>query len=148
MSVRVSAYSYIRYLSHLSIRLFICILNFCRYDYLKITNDRNQMIGKYCGQRTGLNVRINGSSYVVLTFRSDGSVQRNGFDLSFHFVSSGKYDYSQKTNIYHFQKWRANYSLAYTHGVRENLRQAALFVFLGWKNLLSVRTNNILIKGV
>ena len=29
----------------------------------------------------------------------------------------------------------------FTHGVRENLRHAAPFVFLGGKNLLTVRTN-------
>ncbi|XP_068681838.1 cubilin-like isoform X2 [Montipora foliosa] len=60
----------------------------CRYDYLRISNDRNHIIGTYCGVQTGLRVLIT-SSAAVLTFHSDGSVQFRGFDLSFSFLPLG-----------------------------------------------------------
>ncbi|XP_068730010.1 cubilin-like isoform X3 [Montipora capricornis] len=60
----------------------------CRYDYLRISNDRNHIIGTYCGLQTGLRVLIT-SSAAVLSFHSDGSVQYRGFDLSFSFIPLG-----------------------------------------------------------
>ena len=61
----------------------------CSYDYLRI-EDHYQTIGTYCGQRSGLNVRVTGN-YAVLTFRSDGSLRYRGYHLYFSFLSYGKY---------------------------------------------------------
>ena len=54
------------------------------YDYLRIAN-HYQTIGTYCGQRSGLNVRVTGN-YAVITFRSDGSVRYRGYQLYFSYV--------------------------------------------------------------
>ncbi|XP_044163640.1 MAM and LDL-receptor class A domain-containing protein 2-like [Acropora millepora] len=56
----------------------------CKWDYLKISDGRNQTNGRYCGYQTGKRVRVDGS-VAVLTFHTDGSVQRGGFYLSFSF---------------------------------------------------------------
>ncbi|XP_015762664.1 PREDICTED: uncharacterized protein LOC107341715 isoform X3 [Acropora digitifera] len=57
----------------------------CTYDYLRITDgSTNDAIPRYCGSQTGKHVRVEGS-VAVLTFHSDGSVQRRGFYLSFSF---------------------------------------------------------------
>ena len=66
------------------------ILIFFRFDYLRIFNDRNQIIGTYCGLRTGHSVRVSGTS-TLIKFHSDGSVQYKGYDLSFSYASPGKY---------------------------------------------------------
>ena len=57
-----------------------------RYDYLRITGGSNNTIGTYCGIQTGKSVRVFGT-VAVLTFHTDGSVQRRGFELSFSFFS-------------------------------------------------------------
>ena len=57
-----------------------------RYDYLRITDGSNNTIGTYCGIQTGKSVRVFGT-VAVLTFHTDGSVQRRGFELSFSFFS-------------------------------------------------------------
>ena len=62
---------------------------FCRYDYLKIAND-NQAIGMYCGQRSGQSVLVIGN-YAVLSFHSDSSVQKRGFELIFSRFPMGRY---------------------------------------------------------
>ena len=76
-------------LIYLFIYLFIYLIYFCSYDYLRITNN-NQTIGTYCGQRSGLNVRVTGN-YAVITFRSDRSVQYRGYQLYFFYVPLGKH---------------------------------------------------------
>ena len=55
-----------------------------RYDYLRITDDRRNTIGTYCGYQTGQRVRVV-ATVAVLTFRSDSSVQYRGFELIFSF---------------------------------------------------------------
>ncbi|XP_015771316.1 PREDICTED: dorsal-ventral patterning protein tolloid-like isoform X1 [Acropora digitifera] len=60
----------------------------CRYDYLRISDDRNKTIGTYCGDQTGERVRVV-ATVAVLTFRSDSSVQYRGFELIFSFFPRG-----------------------------------------------------------
>ena len=55
-----------------------------RNDYLRIADGSNNAIGTYCGNQTGKSVRVVGS-VALLTFHSDGSVQKRGFELSFSF---------------------------------------------------------------
>lgn len=62
---------------------------FKRYDYLRITNERNVTFGKYCGVRTGLTVSVTGR-YAVITFHSDGSQRKRGYKLIFTYINSGK----------------------------------------------------------
>ena len=64
-----------------------------RWDYLKISDGRNHTIGRYCGYQTGKRVRVDGS-VAVLTFHTDGSVQRGGFYLSFSFFRQPLGEYS------------------------------------------------------
>ena len=60
-----------------------------RYDYLRISNDNNYPVGKYCGVQSGLNISFTGR-YAVITFHSDGSDTYRGYKLDFSFVSPGK----------------------------------------------------------
>ena len=60
-----------------------------RFDYLRITNDKNQTVGTYCGYQPVKRVVVVGSA-AVLIFRSDSSVQLGGFHLSFTF-QQGKF---------------------------------------------------------
>ena len=55
---------------------------YCSYDYLKITDDNNVEVGKYCGELTGKEVAVSGD-YAVLTFHTDGIVQKKGFRILF-----------------------------------------------------------------
>ena len=61
-------------------------LFFCRYDYLKITNEHNQTVGKYCGVKTGRNVYVTGR-FAVISFHSDGSRSCSGYLLNFSYIS-------------------------------------------------------------
>ncbi|KAK2567944.1 CUB and peptidase domain-containing protein 1, partial [Acropora cervicornis] len=58
------------------------------WDYLRISDDRNNTIGTYCGDQTGQRVRVV-ATVAVLTFRSDSSVQDRGFELFFSFSPRG-----------------------------------------------------------
>ena len=60
-----------------------------RYDYLRITNDKNQAVGTYCGYQVGERVVVVGSGAVLL-FASESSVLNAGFHLSFTF-QQGKF---------------------------------------------------------
>ncbi|XP_015751521.1 PREDICTED: uncharacterized protein LOC107331445 [Acropora digitifera] len=61
---------------------------YCLYDYLRITDGSSRVIGTFCGQQTGRSVLVN-DTVAVLYFRADGSVQFNGFQLSFSFFPRG-----------------------------------------------------------
>ena len=54
-----------------------------RFDYLSIEN--NQDFGKYCGVRSGESVIVTGR-YVNISFHSDGSDIRRGYNVSFSAV--------------------------------------------------------------
>lgn len=54
----------------------------CSFDYLKIANEKNQSFGVYCGEMSGKTVVVTGE-YAVITFHSDGGVERKGFWISF-----------------------------------------------------------------
>ena len=61
----------------------------CSYDYLKFANEKNQSFGVYCGKMSGRTVGVTGD-HAVITFHSDGAVQRRGFRISFTTGSPGK----------------------------------------------------------
>ncbi|XP_078352274.1 uncharacterized protein LOC144636954 [Oculina patagonica] len=65
----------------------------CGYDYLSISND--DAFHKYCGNKTGQAVKINGD-YANITFYSDSSVTGRGFLLSFTFVACAIFEILQK----------------------------------------------------
>ena len=58
------------------------------YDYLEIIKD-GRMVGKYCGIRAGQNILLSGDQ-ILITFHSDGSVQRRGFLIHFTAGPHGK----------------------------------------------------------
>ena len=66
---------------------------FYSYDYLEIVNDKKQIVGKYCGQKTGQNVFLTGDK-VSITFYSDESTQGGGFVIYFTAVSHCTYKHS------------------------------------------------------
>ena len=53
-----------------------------RYDYLKISNENNDIFGTMCGVRRGLDIIVTGD-YALLTFHSNSKVQGKGFLISF-----------------------------------------------------------------
>ena len=62
-----------------------------RSDYLTIKNESNQDFGKYCGVLSGESVKVAGD-YVNISFHSDDSVNRRGYNISFSTVLQvGKY---------------------------------------------------------
>ena len=64
---------------------FLFLLGFdVRWDYLRISDDNNRIVGTYCGYQTGKRVSV-GGSIAVLKFHTDGSVRYPGFYLSFSF---------------------------------------------------------------
>ena len=56
---------------------------------MRISNDNNYITGTYCGVQSGRNIIVTGR-YAVITFHSDGSVTRRGYNLVFSFIP-GKY---------------------------------------------------------
>ena len=68
-----------------------CIFFLLRYDYLKITNEKNKEFGLICGVQHGADVIVVGD-YARLIFHSDAEVQKKGFLISFNAVpKSGEY---------------------------------------------------------
>ena len=71
---------------------YSCFL-YLSYDYLRITNDTNDVIGTFCGLQTGALVTVTGN-YALLTFRTDRIVQRTGFELFFSYEGfPGKFSF-------------------------------------------------------
>ncbi|KAL9986761.1 hypothetical protein ACROYT_G000954 [Oculina patagonica] len=54
----------------------------CNRDYLMITNEKDRVFGKYCGNKTGQTVLVTGK-YTLVEFHSDSSLQQKGFLLYF-----------------------------------------------------------------
>lgn len=64
---------------------------FYSLDYLKITDEYNETVGKYCGEHVGEKVLVGGDlDHAVITFHSDSSQQKKGFRISFTAVQTGK----------------------------------------------------------
>ncbi|XP_078359243.1 uncharacterized protein LOC144643772 [Oculina patagonica] len=64
----------------------------CGNDYLKITNNDRNTVSTHCGQKTGHKIIVSGGS-MLITFHSDGSVQRRGYKLLFMpilYIGSGQ----------------------------------------------------------
>ncbi|XP_022784886.1 cubilin-like [Stylophora pistillata] len=57
----------------------------CDRDFLKITNEADQVFGVYCGKITGEKVLVNGS-YALMIFHSDNDIQRRGFSIHFSII--------------------------------------------------------------
>ena len=80
---------------YLPFSYFISLINLTcscpyRWDYITIKNDNNQDFGKYCGRRSGKRIKVTGR-YVKISFHSDGSFNRTGYNLSFSAVPLGKF---------------------------------------------------------
>ncbi|XP_015762666.1 PREDICTED: CUB and peptidase domain-containing protein 2-like isoform X3 [Acropora digitifera] len=50
----------------------------CKWDYLRINDSSNRIIGTYCGYQTGKRISVVGS-IAVLTFHTDASGRYRGF---------------------------------------------------------------------
>ena len=62
----------------------IYFLYFSYHDYLRIVSNACNVIGTFCGQQTGTSIRVAGY-YALLTFHTDQSVQKTGFELLFSY---------------------------------------------------------------
>ena len=64
-----------------------------RDDYLKISNDKGQIFGLFCRDKTGKAVLVTGVS-ATIKFRSDFFLEKKGFQLLFtSFPIGRKYEY-------------------------------------------------------
>lgn len=57
----------------------------CHYDYLEVFNGpdiHSPSLGKFCGKKRPSDIRSN-SSYLTLKFKSDTSITKPGFYVSF-----------------------------------------------------------------
>ena len=54
----------------------------CSQGYLKITNEKNRVFGKYCGHINGKTVLVSGK-YALIKFHSNGRIKNRGFLISF-----------------------------------------------------------------
>ena len=63
-------------------RSLVYISFFCSRDYLKITNEKDRVFGKYCGHRTGKTVLVSGK-YALIKVHSNRGIQKRGFLISF-----------------------------------------------------------------
>ena len=61
----------------------------CRFDFLKITNENNEVPGLHCGQKNGYEVLVTGE-VVLMTFHSDVHYEREGFLLQFTPIPHGE----------------------------------------------------------
>ena len=61
----------------------------CRFDFLKITNENNEVPGLHCGQKNGFEVLVSGE-VVLMTFHSDTTYEREGFLLHFTPIPHGE----------------------------------------------------------
>ncbi|KAL9973879.1 hypothetical protein ACROYT_G020385 [Oculina patagonica] len=55
------------------------------YDFVQITNDKNETLGVYCGSNTGRELPLTGR-HAVIIFHSDYSFQKRGFLMVFSFT--------------------------------------------------------------
>ena len=63
---------------------------FDSFDYLRIENDKQQIVGTYCGKKTGKEVFLPGDQ-VSIIFHSDNAVGGRGFQLYFTAVPHGNW---------------------------------------------------------
>ena len=66
----------------------------CSRDYLNITNEKNQGFGVYCGQGSGNEINVTGTS-VFITFHTEHATQSRGFKLHFKSYVAGKLEMQQ-----------------------------------------------------
>ena len=55
-----------------------------RDSYLRIVSNTYDVIRTFCGQHTGMSLRVAGN-YALLTFHTGRRVQKNGFELLFSY---------------------------------------------------------------
>ena len=63
----------------------------CSRDYLKITNEKNQEFGAYCGQGSGNEINVTGTS-VFITFHTENATRSRGFKLHFEANVAGRFN--------------------------------------------------------
>ena len=68
-------------------------LIFYSNDYVKISNEKNESFGVYCGYESDKEVTVTGE-YALITFHSDYSFEEKGFLLLFTAVPIGKWIWS------------------------------------------------------
>ena len=71
-------------------QLFPFLMHSMATDYLEIVKD-GRMVGKYCGQRTGQNILLNGDQ-ILIKFHSGNIIRGRGFLIHFTAADArGKY---------------------------------------------------------
>ena len=71
----------------------------CSKDFLRINDGMGNILGVYCGNKTGKNLLVTRDK-VEIIFRSDGEIEQRGYLLNFTLVSlpsvsNGKWDHKE-----------------------------------------------------
>lgn len=64
--------------------LFLYLISCSFYDYLKVADENNVEVGRFCGELTDEEAVVGGSQ-ALLTFFSNGWIEKRGFFLNFTF---------------------------------------------------------------
>ena len=67
----------------------IVVNSLFRFDFLKVTNENDDVPGLHYGQKNGYEVLVTGE-VVLMTFHSDAKNEREGFLIHFTPVPHGK----------------------------------------------------------
>ena len=67
----------------------IVVISLFRFDFLKVTNENDDVPGLHCGQKNGYEVLVTGE-VVLMTFHSDVHYEREGFLLQFTPIPHGE----------------------------------------------------------
>ena len=70
----------------------------CSWDYLKITDDNNKTI-VFCDDRSGQTVNGITGQYAVISFHTDSSFQRKGYELFLFFFQAPIGKYNEKLTL-------------------------------------------------
>ena len=58
---------------------------------MTILDDNKKILGTYCGSELRGKVFVVTGNYALITFHSDGSIQRQGFQLTIFFTEDGMF---------------------------------------------------------
>ena len=74
---------------------------YCSKDFLRITDGMDEILGKFCGNKTGQNLLVT-EDKVQIIFHSNENTERRGYLLNFTLVSislpsvsKGKWDHKE-----------------------------------------------------
>lgn len=102
----------------------------CNRDYLNITNEKNQGFGVYCGQGSGNEINVTGTS-VFITFHTENATQSRGFKLHFksYVADCGSFVYNTLVSPGYPNDYPSNMNCTYSLPIPKNKALHITFVY-------------------